>query len=113
MSNNSYSESYKAAGVDINSWLSYKKQEFKADKDSSGNSISGSRKEKVISYINSLNLNIPQKAMLIRQEYSTFDDYNNQIVDYVVGLNISYDEKKKILEGLDMTVGADGYVYWD
>ncbi len=103
----------KAAGIDINSWLSYKKQEFVADKDSAGNSISGSRKEKIISYINSLDLSIPQKAMLIRQEYSTYRDYNNQIVEYVGGLDISYEDKVFILEGLDMTVDDDGNVYWD
>lgn len=103
----------KAAGIDINSWLSYKKQEFVADKDSAGNSISGSRKEKIISYINSLDLSIPQKAMLIRQEYSTYRDYNNQIVEYVGGLDVSYEDKVFILEGLDMTVDDDGNVYWD
>ena len=102
----------KAAGVDINSWLSYKKQEIKADKDSSGKSIRGSRKEKIISYINSLDLNIPQKAMMIRTEYSTFDDYNNDIVNYVNELDLEYEEKIKVLENLDFTIGKDGYVYW-
>lgn len=102
----------KASGIDINSWLSYKKQEFVADKDSSGKSISGSRKEKIVSYINSLNLSIPQKAILIRQEYSSFDDYNNQIISYVDDLDISFDEKKTILESLDMEVFDDGTIRW-
>jgi hypothetical protein len=102
----------KASGVDIDSWLSYKKQEFVADKDSSGKSISGSRKEKIVSYINTLDLTIPQKAILIRQEYSTFDDYNYQIINYVMDLNISDNEKKKIFEGIDMTVYDDGTIGW-
>jgi hypothetical protein len=103
----------KAAEVDINSWLSYKKQEFVADKDSSGKSISGSRKDKIISYVNSLNLSKPQKAIMIRTEYSTFDDYNNQIVSYINDLDLNYEEKVKILENLDFTIGKDGFVYWD
>lgn len=102
----------KATGVDIDSWLSYKKQEFVADKDSEGKSISGSRKDKVVSYINSLNLSIPQKAILIRQEYPSFDDYNNQIAQYVAGLDLAYEEKVSILEELDMQVDDEGYVHW-
>lgn len=102
----------KAVGIDINSWLSYKKQEFKANKNSAGESIRNSRKNKIISYVNSLDLSIPQKAILIRQEYSSFDNYNNQIVKYVDGLDISYEEKVSILEGLDMTVYDDGTIGW-
>lgn len=86
--------------------------DLKADKDENGNSISGTKKTKVISYVNSLDLSIPQKAMLIRQQYSTFDDYNNDIVDYVSNLNVDYETKKIILEGLDFEVDDDGNVYW-
>lgn len=86
--------------------------DLKSDKDEDGNSISGSRKEKVISYVNELDLSIPQKAMLIRQTYSSFDDYNDEIVNYVSNLNIDYDTKKTILEALDMKVYDDGSVGW-
>ena len=50
--------------------------------------------------------------MLIRQEYSTFSEYNNQIVEYVGGLDIPYEDKVTILQELDMTVSADGTVRW-
>jgi hypothetical protein len=86
--------------------------DLSADKDEDGKSISGSRKSKVISYVNSLDLTIPQKAMLIRQSYSSFDDYNNEIVDYVSGLEISYEEKINLLKSLDMEVDAEGNVRW-
>lgn len=86
--------------------------DLKSDKDEDGNSISGSRKAKVISYVNGLDLSIPQKAMLIRQTYSSFDDYNDEIVNYVSNLNIDYDTKKTILEALDMKVYADESVGW-
>ena len=86
--------------------------ELKADKDEDGNSVSGSRKQKVINYVNKLDLSIPQKAMLIKQTYSSFDVYNNEIVNYVSNLDIDYDTKKAILEALDMKVYNDGSVGW-
>ena len=102
----------KAAEIDINSWLSYKKQEFKADKDKYGDSITGTRKRKIINYINSLNLSIPQKAIMIRTEYESFDDYNYDIVKYVDGLDTTYDAKVSILDNLGMVVDSNGSVSW-
>lgn len=100
--------------ADYETYKTYSKDiyELKADKDEDGKSISGSRKEKVISYVNELDLSIPQKAMLIRQTYSSFDDYNDEIVNYVANLDIDYDTKKAILEALDMKVYDDGSVGW-
>lgn len=92
------------SGISFNEYLNFASQEFVADKDSNGKSISGSRKTKIIKYINSLQLSIPQKAMLIRTEYSTFDSYNKEIIEYVKNLKIDYAEKVSILEGLGMKV---------
>lgn len=102
----------KAADVDIDTWLSFDSQEFKSDKDKNGKSISGSKKKKVISYVNSLDLSIPQKAMMIRTQYSSFNNYNNQIVQYVEGLDISYDDKVKMIKGSGMKVSDNGMVSW-
>lgn len=104
----------KAITGDFEGYMEYKDYiyDLKADKDSDGNSISGTRKTKVISYVNSLDLSIPQKAMLIRQEYSTFDDYNYDIVEYVDNLDIEYDDKVSILKSLDMEVSDDGTISW-
>ncbi len=100
------------SGISFNEYLNFASQEFVADKNSEGKSISGSRKNKIINYVNSLNLDIPQKAMLIRTEYKTFNDYNYDIVSYVDGLNVDYSEKVKILESLNMKVSADGTINW-
>ena len=104
----------KAITGDFKDYMEYKDYiyDLKADKDKNGKSISGSRKTKVISYVNELDLTIPQKAILIRQEYSTFDDYNYDIVDYVDNLDIDYEDKVSILEGLDMKVSEDGTISW-
>lgn len=100
--------------TDYDTYKTYSKDiyELKADKDEDGKSINSSRKEKVISYVNELDLSIPQKAMLIRQTYSSFDDYNDEIVNYVADLDVDYDTKKAILEALDMKVYDDGSVGW-
>ena len=69
------------------------------------------RKQKTIAYINSLDMEIPQKAMLIRNYYTSFRDYNNEIVNYVNNLNLSQDEKVQILKGTGMTVNGNN-VSW-
>lgn len=102
----------KTAGVDINSWLDFDSQIFEADYKSNGKAISGSKKNKVISYVNSLDLLIPQKAMMIRTMYTSFDNYNNDIVNYVVDLDIDYEEKVFMIESLGMRVSDDGTVRW-
>lgn len=112
-SSNTVETAYKA-GIDIDSCLSYEIQTFTADKDANGKTISGSKKNKVINYVNSLNLSIPQKAILIKSNNSfKFNDYNNEIVDYVSNLNLTYYEKKELLEELDMKVLDDGTVTWE
>jgi hypothetical protein len=104
----------KAAEIDIDTWFEYSSQEFKSDKNSEGKSISGSKKKKVINFVNnSLDLTIPQKAILIKATNTfKFNDYNYDILDYVDNLNIDYDEKKKILENMDMKVDGNS-VTWE
>ena len=51
--------------------------------------------------------------MLIRKTYSSFDDYNNEIVEYVSGLDADFDTQKIILEELDFTLDDEGNVFWD
>jgi hypothetical protein len=59
-------------------------------------------------------MSIAQKAILIKSTNTfKFNDYNNEIVDYVIGLDLTYEEKVSILKDLDMTVDKDGYVYWE
>ena len=95
----------KQLGVDINSWLNYSSQEFKSDIAPTGKTISGSKKNKLISFVNSLNLSIPQKASLIKMSYSSYDNYDNQIMSEVNSLNISFMDKAKMVK----TLGFDEY----
>ena len=95
----------KQLGVDINSWLNYSSQEFKSDIAPTGKTISGSKKNKLISFVNSLNLSIPQKASLIKMSYSSYNNYDNQIMSEVNSLNISFMDKAKMVK----TLGFDEY----
>lgn len=95
----------KQLGVDINNWLNYSSQEFKSDIAPTGKTVSGSRKKKLISFVNSLNLTIPQKASLIKMSYSSYDSYDKQIMNEVNSLNISFIDKAKMVK----TLGFDEY----
>ena len=105
-------KSAKAVNVDIDTWLDFSSQDYKSNKSSSGKTISNSRKKKVVNYINNLNIDFAQKAVLLKGEYSSDKTYNNTIVSYVNSLDMTFSEKKKVLENLNMTVSSDGTVSW-
>lgn len=101
------------ASINVDDYLIYETKEFKADKNEKGNSIPGSRKDKVIDYVNTLDMSIAQKAILIKSTNTfKFNDYNAEIVEYVSSLNLEYEDMVNILEDLDMTVKGD-MVYWE
>lgn len=87
--------------IPIKEYIKLNSEEFTSDYYSSnGKSISGSKKAKVINYINSLNLSIPQKAILIKSQYSTYKNYDKEIFNYVNKINISANEKKVLLKSI-------------
>lgn len=90
-----------------NDYLSYK-ENIDTIKEKCTNS--SQRKAAVIKYVNSLNLTIPQKAMLIKMNYSSYNNYNNQIINYINKQSISLEDKKEILEELGFKV-RNGKVY--
>ena len=67
----------------IKEFIKYNSQEFTTDYYSNGKEIPNSRKNKVIKYVNSLNLSIPQKALLIKMEYNSYKKYDKQIAEYI------------------------------
>lgn len=105
----------KAAASDVVTYRRYASElyDIKADKDENGKSISGSRKEKVIDYINNLDADYGEKIILYKNEYNADDTYNNDIIDYLNSReDISYEEMVTILKKLGFTVSADGNVSW-
>ena len=87
--------------------------DIKADKDAEGKSISGSRKTKVLDYLNNLDADYYTKIILFKMEYNADDTYNREIIEYLNGRNdISFEEEVTILKELGFSVSADGTVRW-
>ena len=87
--------------------------DIKADKDSNGKSISGSRKEKVLDYINGLDIDYGEKLILFKNEYNADDTYNYEIIDYLNSReDLSYEDMETILKKLGFNVSSDGTITW-
>lgn len=84
-----------------------------ADKDSEGNSISGSRKAKVISYLNNMDIDYGARMILYKSEYPSDDTYNVELIEYLDNRSdISYEEMITILTELGFVVDENGTVRW-
>ena len=91
------------SNIPIKEYIKFNSETFESDYYTNGKTVPNSRKNKAIKYINSLNLSIPQKAMLIKMEYSSFKQYDNQIVKYVNNIDCSSYDKKVILKTIGFT----------
>ncbi len=112
-----YPENYAVAkavgGYDAYKSYSGELYDIKADKDEYGKSISGSRKEKVLDYINNLDADYYTKIILWKSEYTSDDSYNTEIIDYLNGRDdISGEEMIAILRKLGFDVTDDGDISW-
>lgn len=96
--------------INVNTYLQTTTKSFVADKYTNGKTVSGSKKRKVVSYINSLNLSAGQKAVLINLK--GYKDYNSQVVKYVNDLNLTSNEKKKVLKKMNFKVNDNGTITW-
>lgn len=100
-------QSFINSGIDVNSYLDYKQQDFSADKDRNGKSISGSKKRKVFDYINSMNIPYEQKLILAKSEYNSFNQNNYDIINYIENSGMSYDERIELYKNLGFKVDGD------
>jgi hypothetical protein len=112
-------ESYavsKAVAGDVVEYRKYASDlyDIKADKDADGKSITGSRKEKVIDYVNSLDIDYGARLIIFKNEYKADDTYNYNIIEYLNSRNdLSYEDMETILKELGFKVYADGTITWD
>lgn len=84
--------------IPIDEFIKFNSQEFESQYDADGNTIKNSRKNAVIKYVRSLNLSTVQKAMLIKSEYASFDNYDSQIINYVNSLDLDFLDRAKIVK---------------
>jgi transposase len=86
-------------------------------KDESGETVSGLKKERVVEYINKLDLDYGSKIILYRSMYNSKADraaYNMEIINYLDSReDISYDDMMTILKELDFNVEPDGAIWWE
>ena len=107
-----------AVARSVGGYDSYKKYsselyDIKADKDESGKSISGSRKDKVIDYVNGLDIDYGMRLILFKNEYNADDTYNNEIIEYLNSRDdLSFSDTVTILRKLGFTVHDDGTIEW-
>ena len=84
------------------------------DNDGDGRSDTGTRKEKVIEWVNNLDADYGTKIILFKNEYNADDTYNYDIIEYLNNRqDISYDDMVTILKELGFDVSADGTISWD
>ena len=81
----------------IASYDKYKGYKDNIDKVKSKYENVNDRKLAVQKYVNSLSLTVSQKAILIKSEYSSFDKYNKQIVEYIDNKKQKITNKKKVI----------------
>lgn len=109
----------KAVSNDFLTYWQYKSDlgDLKADKDKYGETISGSKKQKAVDYINGLPLDYGQKIIMFRSMYDSKEDrdyYNADILEYLNSrTDLTFEEIATILTELGFTVYSDGRVTWD
>lgn len=95
----------KSSNMNINEYLKYKQQEFVSDREDDGtlngktvkSNEEGSKKNKFVKYINSMNITGNQRLLLYAmQGYSMDSSQKKQLVNYVQNLDIDKSTKLKL-----------------
>ena len=109
------------AGISMKEFIKYNNQSFESNYYNNGRVVKNSKLAKIINYVNTLNLNVAQKAILIKMKSNSYKKYDKQIVEYlnnqnisyldkVTNMNISKEEKIKLLKDMGFTI-RNGRVY--
>jgi len=93
--------------ISMKEFIKFDSQEFESDYNEKGTAIKNSKLNKIASYVNNLDLTIPQKAILIKSKVNSFKTYDNQIGNYVNKINISKYQKASLLKELSFKAYDD------
>lgn len=99
-------------GIDFDKYLDLEYQNFEADKNSAGKSISGSKKAKVFNYINSMDLSFEEKLVLTKLQYNSYNEYNGTVINYINSADLTYEQRVNILKKLGFKVDDYGNIKW-
>ena len=114
---NLYNITLKNSNIDIDEYLDYKikesKEEFSADKDSNGNSISGTSKKKYYNYINSNITDIGSRLIILGSKYKLSNSERHQLSNYINKISSNNEEAIQTFEYLSKNyVVKGGKVYY-
>lgn len=99
-------------GIDFDKYLDLEYQNFEADKNSAGKSISGSKKAKVFRYINSMDLSFEEKLVLTKLQYNSYNEHNGTVINYINSADLTYEQRVNILKKLGFKVDDYGNIKW-
>lgn len=88
------------AGISVDELNTFYEQivNISAIKDENGKTISGSKKQLVFNFINSLKLSIPQKMILLAKQYNSFGKkYIKEILQYISVSDMTKQDKIKLI----------------
>ena len=101
---------YTAAGMPVDDYLSVKgyTATLKADKDENGKSISGSKKQKLIDFLESSGMSEEQRLFFLAREYKIYGSDAQAVRDYISGLDTTDDVKEKLLASVQLGGSSGG-----
>lgn len=86
--------------INIDEYLEYKikesEGEFSADKDSDGNSISGTSKTKYYNYVNNSISGVGNRLIILGSQYKLQDSERTKLYNYVISLNLNKEKNEEI-----------------
>ncbi len=85
---------------------------IKGDKNKIGETISGSKKKKVLQYIRGMDISNDEKMLLFKSEFPADDHYNGSVINYIKSSDLSNEDKRLLFEELGFTVTSDGKIRW-
>ena len=111
-------ETFTNDGLNIKKYLKYKTQEFTSDKKDdgtlNGKVVSGSKKNKVEKYLNSMDITYMQRLLLYAMNgYSTTSTQKSTLANYIKNLKGITDEQRlEVFDKIGFTVYKDGTIEW-
>ena len=99
-------------GLPINEYLKYKSQTFVSDKDENGETIEGSKNEKIYNYLNNIkDKDLSQDYKKVICKMSGINTYDKDIVDNINNnKSLTTDERKEILTNIGFKIDKNNKI---
>lgn len=82
-----YTDVLQPSNINIDEYLKYKQQKFESDKEDDGTlegkTVTNSKKKKVYSYVNNMNITYNQKLLILGKQYKLSDNEQRKLYEYI------------------------------